>query len=277
MRDVQMKWPKHPINWIVDGILHVSIPFTWNLPEIRKRLMQRGLWWDKAIVGGPAVQLLPDFFSDLDFVEIGSDWPGILQRINPMATRTTTGCVRKCKFCGIGVGKIESGGFRELEDWPHLPVLCDNNLLAASQPHFDKVINHLKKHSWCDFNQGLDIRLLTRYHAERIAELSKPKCRFALDTMSDVEGWQIAVGLLRRAGIPRSHIHSYCLIGWRDSPVEAWKRCKWVASEGIHPYPMWYHRLDAMEYNTVTLDQTALGWTKAERQRIMKYYYPHYG
>lgn len=272
-----MKWPKRPIDWIVDGVLHISIPFTWNLPEIRRKLRQRNFYWDKVILGGPAVEVLPNFFSDLDFVETGSDCPGILQRINPMATRTTTGCVRKCKFCGVGIGKIESGGFRELEDWPDLPVLCDNNLLAASEPHFDKVIDRLKKHGWCDFNQGLDVRLLTSYHAERIAEISKPECRLALDSMSDAEVWEGAVRRLRRADIRASHIHSYCLIGWKDSPDEAWKRCQWVRFKGIHPYPMWYHRLDAMKCNTVTSDQIALGWTNAERKRIMKYFYPHYG
>ena len=71
-----------------------------------------------------------------------------------------------------------------MEDWPDLPVLCDNNLLAAPLSHFDKVIDRLIRHGWCDFNQGVDARLLTDYHARRIAEIKQPQVRLAFDHFS---------------------------------------------------------------------------------------------
>ncbi|RLC88384.1 MAG: hypothetical protein DRJ03_03025 [Chloroflexi bacterium] len=130
----------------------VSIPFTWELPGVLCRLRQRSLWWDNAIVGGPAVELVPGFFDSLDYVEEGHNEPGVLQRVNPLATLTTVGCIRRCGFCAIGTGRIE-GEYRELEDWPDLPMVTDNNLLAASKAHFDRVIDRLVVHGWADLTR----------------------------------------------------------------------------------------------------------------------------
>lgn len=270
------QWPKKQTTWIQDRVFYVSIPFTWNLPTVRTLLLQRSIFWDSAIVGGPAVELIPGFFADIDYVSEGHNMPGVLQMINPMSTRTTLGCIRRCKFCAIGTGQIE-GKFKELADWPDLPVICDNNLLAASQEHFDRVINRLIVWKWADFNQGLDSRLLTEHHAKRIAEIKKPICRLALDHMDYHLAWQQAFDRLRNAGIAKSNIHSYCLIGYNSDPRECWQRCEWVEGHGVKAYPMWYHRLDQLEKNIVTQSQSEFGWNEYERKRIMGWYYQHRG
>ena len=180
------RWPKTRTAWIENRVLHVSIPFTWDLPKVRAELKQRSMLWDTAVVGGPAIYLMPDFFQDMQHVFIGYDATGTLQRINPMATKTTIGCTRKCGFCAVPA--IE-GPFRELDNWPDRPIITDNNLLASSESHFDKVIDQLLLWGWADFNQGLDIRLLTDYHAIRIAEIRKPMVRLALDDVRHMEQW----------------------------------------------------------------------------------------
>lgn len=268
-------WPKGPYYWIDGRILHASIPFTWNLPGVYAKLTQTTLFWDSAVVGGPAVQLMPDFFNALSWVSVGQDMPGILQRINPMATRTTTGCINHCGFCAIGRGKVECGGFRELEDWPDLPIICDNNLLASSVEHFNRVIDRLIRWEWADFNQGLDARLLTEHHAKRLSEIREPIIRLALDNKAYQEPWSIAWGNLRSAGIAKRKIRSYALIGFNSDPLEAWKRCEWIESHGIKALPMWFHSLDQLEQNIVTDKQKAHGWNDFERRRIMRWYYQH--
>lgn len=267
-----MDWPKQPISWIKNRTFYISIPFTWNLPDVRKELTQRSLFWDRVIVGGPAVYLMPNFFTDMDYVSVGYEMPGILQRVNPMATRTTRGCVRNCGFCGVR--EIE-GEFREFFDWPGLPIICDNNLLAASQPHFDRVIDRLKPWGWADFNQGLDCRLLTQYHADRIAEIRKPIVRLALDDMRQTEEWEIAFSKLRKAGIAKKNIRSYALIGFNSDHGEAWQRCEWIEGHKILALPMWFHPLDALKKNQVTREQEKLGWSDYERRRIMQWFYQH--
>ena len=169
------EWPKAPYRWQEGETLYISVPFTWNLPAVRNELQQGSWFWKRAQVGGPAVDLMPDYLADIPNVTVGGSMENVLQRINPDATRTTLGCIRKCAFCGIGTGKIEPGGFRELEDWPDGPIVCDNNLLAASDAHIEKVCFRLKQYGWADFNQGLDVRLMTPERAKLLASIGRDR------------------------------------------------------------------------------------------------------
>ncbi len=270
----QTDWPKKPTSWIRNRILYLSIPFTWNLPEIKKVVTQRSLYWDSIIVGGPAIDLIPDYFKGFNFIKNGGPDLSALQRVNPLATKTTTGCVRRCEFCAV---PHTDPVFKELDDWPDLPILIDNNLLAASQKHFDKVIDRLVKWKWADFNQGLDVRLLTWYHAKRLAEIKKPMVRLALDSCSILhrETWSVALKMLLNTGIAKINIRSYALIGFDSGPAEPWERCQWIESHGIKVLPAWFHKLNTLNYNQVTEDQKELEWNDLERKRIMQWYYQH--
>ena len=275
---IKYKWPKKSIYWLENKTLNITIPFTWELPKVYSKVkrLPLTLYWTNVIVGGPAVELIPGYFDKVDHVIEGHNCPGVLQKINPFATRTTLGCIRKCKFCAIGSGKIE-GKFKELSDYPDLPIICDNNLLAASKKHFNKVIDRLKIHNQADFNQGLDSRLLTDFHAKRISEIKEPVIRLALDHLDYKQQWLNAFNCLRDAGIAKRKISSYCLIAFNSNPKEAWQRCQWVESHGVLAYPMWYHELDALKKNIVTSKQSNLGWTEKDRLHIMGYYYKHRG
>lgn len=269
-------WPKTIRTWRDHETGYMSVPFTWLLPQARTRLRQRDLFAKHWVVGGPAVQLMPDYLADCD-VEVRDEMPGVLQIVNPYATRTTRGCSRRCSFCGVGRGLIEPGGLRELDDWPDRPVVCDNNLLAASQLHFDRVIDRLIPWGWCDFNQGLDAALLTSYHARRIAEISRALVRLACDTDDERDVWAGAVGDLISAGVARRRIRTLVLIGLEGEPVDDWLRCRFVESFGLRPSPMWYHPLDAMQRDPLSDEQRARGWSDAKRREIMGFYYQHRG
>jgi hypothetical protein len=264
-------WPGGPITWDVNRVLHVSIPFTWNLPTVLGQLQQGSLFYDSVVIGGPAVDLMPDFIS-LPNVGRGSSCLGVLQRVNPQATRTTKGCPNKCPFCIVP--KIE-GSLVELDDWPDLPVICDNNLLAASMRHFDRVVDRLMRHGWACFNQGLDARLLTDYHAMRLVEIADPMIYLALDNFKHRDNWLCAYDRLRSAGILKRQIRSYALVGYKTDPGEAWKRCEWVEKYGVLVLPQWFHALDQTEKNIVTKQQTEYGWTDYERRKIMQWFYQH--
>lgn len=265
-------WPKAPTWWRGNGTIFVSIPFTWNLPEIRSQLKQLTVIPnDRVVVGGPAVKLTPEYFSKLPFIVKGDDYPGVLQKVNPWATRTSEGCPRKCRFCGVGQGLIE-GKFRELDHWPDLPIICDNNLLASSQGHFDKVIDKLLKWPSPDFNQGLDLRLLNKYHAERFSQLKRPRIQLACDACDGKEKWLAAIELLLSAGVRKTWISTYALIGFDSDPTEAWDRCEFINKFGTCN-PMWFHPLDAVRKNQITQEQEKLGWSDSERIKIMRRFY----
>ena len=274
------KWTKGPTKWTEGSTLCVSIPFTWNLPEVVRQARQGSLFHNRMLIGGPAVLLakakLPELLADLpEWVGIGDQREGVLQRMNPQATRTTVGCVRRCPFCAV---PITEDRFIELADWPDLPIICDNNLLAASPEHFDRVCDRLEKHDWCDFNQGLDTRLLNDHHAERIGRLRGAKVRLALDHSSLADAWTRAYELLRKYKVAKGRISTYVLCGYGGDPADAWKRCEHVDHRGKPcALPQWYHPLDATEYNAVLPCHEACGWDKTEMRWIMGYYYQHRG
>lgn len=267
-------WNKKPIYWLKGEKTYISVPFTWNLPEVRSTISRRG-FFKEVIVGGTALKLMPDYFSDLSFVSVQNDYPGMLQKYNPLATRTSLGCIRKCKFCAIGTGLLEGGGLTELEDWPDLPIICDNNLLATSQRHFDRVMDRLEKHVGADFNQGLDARLLNEYHADRFARLKKPRIRLSCDNKSVIHLWEESREKLLLAGVKNSRIGTYVLVGFDSDPSEAWERCLNIYKKSYLVYPMWFHSLDSTKAHSVSEKQKELGWTEKERRKIMRYFY-HY-
>jgi hypothetical protein len=220
-------------------------------------------------VGGPAVELMPDY---LKGTEVGHEMPGVLQRINPLATRTTTGCPCRCRFCGVP--RIE-GKFVELEEFHEGPIVCDNNFLASSPRHQERVVGMLRGFGWADFNQGLDASLVTRENAELIASIGKPIIRMALDSWEERESWSRAFELWREAGVPKKRIRSYVLIGFEAGPELAWDQCRWIERFGVKPLPMWYTPLNAMKENMVIEDQEAEGWSDYERRKIMQWFYKH--
>lgn len=276
---IEHLWKSGIDAWDDGKAVCISVVFTWHLPRARK-YAESVSGTRKVRIGGPAVDLMPEFFFGVK-AEIGGDYPGVLQRFNPHATRTSLGCPRTCGFCGVpkvaAKRALELSGKRIMPfpDWPDLPVIADDNLLYCGIEHFDRVCDRLEKHDWCDFNQGTDARLVTDHHAERFARLKKPVIRLALDSLSYSDAWERALERLLRAGVPKSRIRTYCIMAFGTSPDDCWNVCSFIESHGVKPLPMWFHELNAMERNIVTERQAALGWTDYERRRLMQWFYQH--
>jgi len=253
------QWHKDIASWRMGKRLYLSVPFTWLLPKARALAKQHN---GEVFAGGPAVDLMPGQMADV--ADIETPCPVLpLWMHNPLATFTTRGCVNKCSFCAVP--KIE-GDLRELTEWPVRPVVCDNNLLAASRSHFDWVIDRLKAMPYVDFNQGLDARLFKRHHATRIAELRGVKVRFAFDHANMETTVHDAIKLARSEGLKDFGV--YVLFGFKDTPDDAIYRLERVRELGIWPNPMRYQPLDALEKNSYI----ATGWTSSELKRVGRYY-----
>jgi len=203
---------------------------------------------------------MPEYLADV--AEIGDTLPGVLQRVHKKATRTTVGCPNACGFCAV---PIIEGEFRELDDWLDLPIICDNNLLAATRRHFDKVVDRLKKHKGVDFNQGLDAFRLSASHASRLAELDGI-FRLAWDNVNHEPAVHRAYQHLRGAGIPPSRIRCYALFGYNDTPDDALYRIQTLVDWGVLPNPMRFTPI-----NGTSRKYVGANWTEKELSKMHRW------
>lgn len=257
-----MNWSGGLVEWVDDNKAYLSAVFSWQL----EKAFQRAAWFKamgyEVIVGGPAVYTHPDFF---DGVAVVGNKADALWRHNPEATFTSRGCLRSCPFCIVP--KIE-GDLVEIKDWEVKPIICDNNLLATSKEHFDSVIDRLKPLKGIDFNQGLDARLLTNHHAERLRELDTSVIRIAWDDIKSEKAVMKAIALLQKAGFNLGHVRVYVLIGFIDTPEDALYRLQALKDLGLMPNPMRYQPLDSLQRNIYV----GKHWTDVELKNYMRYW-----
>lgn len=255
------QWRKGIVGWRCSRTLYLSVPFTWLLDDAAALARHHKTKGGKVIAGGPAVALCGAPWAS----ETPANTPfDVLAMHNPCATFTTRGCPNKCRFCAVP--KIE-GDFVEMDTWKPAPIVCDNNLLAASKRHFSKVINSLKCFPLVDFNQGLDARLFTSWHAGCLAALNKVIVRFAFDHIDCEFAVADAIGAARRAGLTDFRV--YVLVGYDDTPEDALYRLEKVREWGAMPLPMRFQPLDAREKN----EYVDPNWTEYELSKMCRYFF----
>lgn len=252
-----LPWGKGIIAWPYNGSLYLSVPFTWLLKEAERLA---GLYEGPVYIGGPGAMLQPGIDFATLLPETHAD---VLSMHNPDATFTSRGCPRRCPYCAV---PIIEGRFKELRTWKVAPLVCDNNILASSQRHFERVIDSLRDLPYVDFNQGLDARFFSDWHAGQIARLNHAKVRFAFDSLGVEKHIIGAIERSRRAGL--RDIGAYVLIGWKDNLENALYRLETLRSCGIRPNPMRYQPLDTTKKNSY-VDP---GWTDYDLKRVTRYY-----
>jgi hypothetical protein len=178
---------------------------------------------------------------------------------------STRGCIRRCKFCAVPTleptfvhhvplsSQIDTinklyGDKKDL-------ILLDNNVLASDE--FDSIIDEIKHAGFekgaklgkrmrtVDFNQGLDVRLLTRHKMARLAELPMRPVRIAFDDIKLEKTYTEKVKLAAKYDFLR--LSNYVLFNFhRDTPEDFYKRLRinidLNEALGIHIYsfPMKY-------------------------------------
>ena len=100
----------------------------------------------------------------------------------------TRGCPRGCEFCIVGKkeGKVSYKVADLSEFWRGQKniVLCDPNILACKD--WRELLQQLiDSKAYVDFNQGLDIRLMTEEKAEMLNQIKIKEIHFAWDRYED--------------------------------------------------------------------------------------------
>ena len=175
----------------------------------------------------------------------------------------TRGCIRNCEFCMVPKkeGKIKvNADIYEFWDKRHDSIIfLDNNIFAAPK-HFEKIAEQLLREKLkADFNQGLDIRLLTKDKAKILKQLKPYKqWRFAFDSMEYEDDFRKGAELLLEVGIPKYKISVYVLAGCNTDIFDAIKRIDIVYNQyGFDPFVMPFKNLngDATPNNFIDLQR----------------------
>lgn len=158
--------------------------------------------------------------------------------------RATKGCRRNCSFCDVK--KICEGFNNKLPIKPILNYIKENfgekrnilffddNTLMSSR--LEEIIDELceigfyknakinKKKRYCDFNQGLDLRLLTDEKLQLINKIAINPVRFAFDDISQKELYIKNIQRVVQSGV--RNISVYVLYNYMDTPADFYERIK---------------------------------------------------
>ena len=165
---------------------------------------------------------------------------------------TSRGCPRSCPWCVIpqreGMCR-EWSPFEEFWDGQEKMVLLDPNFLASSE--------RIRKLEWLidhnirvNFNQGLDIRLVTDRIAQLLARVRSANWHFtdkyfhfAFDDSNYEAEMRRGVERLVAAGISPRNLMFYMLCGYKNSTFgEEMHRFRVLRELGVDPYVMLYEK-----------------------------------
>ncbi len=167
---------------------------------------------------------------------------------------TSRGCPNRCAYCAVW--RIEkkpwiNPGWRDHINGTRRDVMIsDNNISNTGRDHIAAVCEHcVTNKKRVVFDNGLDVKLIDKPMAEILARLrfTRQGMRMAFDRIEEDEEFRRAVGLLRAAGVPKSHMFAYVLFNFRDTPEEANYRARTCVELGVRPYPQQFTPLDCTD------------------------------
>ena len=210
--------------------IHISVCFTWDLPKIEQLIRQ---WepYGKVRLGGPAYDDAGDGFVSGMYLK-----PGV--------TITSRGCLNDCPWCFV---PKREGHIRELPIHPG-HIVQDNNLLACSKLHIQKVFAMLRGQHQIDFSGGFEADKITNSVVEDLRNLAIRHIWVSYDHPNQKNATQKAIERLKRY-FTRDKVRCYVLIGHNgDTLDKAECRLREAYQMGSLPFAMRY-RTDDTDWN----------------------------
>lgn len=160
----------------------------------------------------------------------------------------TRGCPRGCGFCHVAAkeGRCSRKVADLSEFWRDQKKieLLDPNLLACKDSI--ELLNQLiESKATINFNQGLDIRMMTEEKAEKLSQIPIYAIHFAWDRYEDKEIIQSKFRQFRKVSKVSNHnLQVYCIVGDKERRVldSDLERIYWLRDNGYAPYVMIYDK-----------------------------------
>lgn len=158
----------------------------------------------------------------------------------------TRGCPRGCDFCIVeckeGRRSVKVADLSEFWGGQKKIVLCDPNILACKEWK-DLLGQLIDSKAEVDFNQGLDIRLMTREKAEMISRIKTTQIHFAWDRYEDKN--LIIPRLELYAECNKVNAHNtivYTIVNFSTTLEQDLDRIYTLKNLGYWPYVMIYNK-----------------------------------
>lgn len=161
----------------------------------------------------------------------------------------TRGCPRKCGFCVVPEKEGLLYKYRNISDIvKHKRVFfMDNNILAYSKHKevFQELIN---KNIRCQFNQGLDLRLVDNENARMLSELNyMGEYTFAFDSVALEKKLNTKIKIVKEYIKKDWKIRMFILGGYDSTIDEDLYRIYWCIKRKVKPYFMRHENCWASE------------------------------
>ena len=212
--------------------VHVVVTFTWDIERGR---FLRDAWQDftdKPVrIGGAA----------FDDPCTGDFAPGLYLKHG--VTVTSRGCVNACPWCLVSK---REGKLREIANFAVGNIIQDNNFLACSREHREKVYEMLKSQRQIDFRGGMESEFLTDWDVEQMRGLKISALWLACDSKARIKPFLKAAEKLVRAGFSQNVIRCYALIG--DDISENEERLRTIYRAGALPFAQLFQPSEWREY-----------------------------
>uniref|UniRef100_A0A6H1Z8B6 Radical SAM superfamily protein n=1 Tax=viral metagenome TaxID=1070528 RepID=A0A6H1Z8B6_9ZZZZ len=203
--------------------VYISVVFTWDRIEGERLLRAWSQYYSDVLLGGPAFDSLALEFEPGQFIKQG-------------VTITSRGCIRRCPWCFV---PQREGQIREIkikDGW----IVQDNNLLACSMEHLEKVFEMLPEQKrGITFSGGLDSRLLNKQKVKLFKKIKIHELWFACDTVDMLKPLMKARELFD--WVPQNKMRCYVLLGFDSEPIRnAEQRLETVYDMGFLPFAQLY-------------------------------------
>lgn len=203
--------------------VNISVTFSYDLQEA-ERLKKEWEKYAPVEIGGPGTGTKGEAFT-----------PGMYLKKGYVIT--SRGCRNRCWFCTVWK---REGDIRELPITEGNNIL-DDNLLACSTQHIQKVFDMLKNQKGKrQITGGLEAALLKEWHVKELKKIKPYQIFFAYDTPGERESLFEAGKLLKKYGF-KHQLRCYCLIGYKTDTFEKAEKRLWECIQaGFLPMGMLY-------------------------------------
>ncbi|RWQ35544.1 MAG: radical SAM protein [Mesorhizobium sp.] len=245
--------PYRQLDYPVFDAVYGSAIFKFSADQVSRFRAE----WPNAFVGGTGTDSKLTVEDIPGFTDQGVDYE-FYPEFSASIGFTQRGCRLSCKFCVVPgkegrpvsvatVADIWRGTGKNYPHPKHLHLL-DNDFFGQSEDQWRARIEEVREGGFkVSFTQGINVRAMTEDVAAALATIeyrddafSRRRLYTAWDNLKDEDVFFRGVDLLRRHGIPPSHLMVFMLVGFdkRETWDRIFHRFNRMVDLGIRPYPM---------------------------------------